>query len=106
MSFYLPFLNRRQARRRAALGLPEELEDMSIMTIEEAKAYKTKLTQQMQEKGLDEAKLYENAFDDVAEGYGVSGFIKTWTTVTMWLTVSSYVGILRLYMYYNLEGTH
>lgn len=39
-------------------------------------------------------------------GYGVSGFIKTWTTVTMWLTVSSYVGILRLYMYYNLEGTH
>lgn len=49
---------------------------MSIMTIEEAKAYKTKLTQQMQEKGLDEAKLYENAFDDVADGYGVSGFIK------------------------------
>ncbi|EAL19997.1 hypothetical protein CNBF3240 [Cryptococcus deneoformans B-3501A] len=67
MSFYLRFLNRRQARRRAALGLPEELEDMSIMTIEEAKAYKTKLTQQMQEKGLDEAKLYENAFDDMTD---------------------------------------
>ncbi|OXC69691.1 hypothetical protein AYX13_01860 [Cryptococcus neoformans] len=67
MSFYLPFLNRRQARRRAAVGLLEELEDMSIMTIEEAKAYKTKLTQQMPEKGLDEAKLYENAFDDVTD---------------------------------------
>lgn len=38
MFFYLRWLNRRQAKRRAALarGLPEELEDMSVMTIEEA----------------------------------------------------------------------
>lgn len=32
MGAYLKYLNRRQGRRRLALGLPEQLEDMSIMT--------------------------------------------------------------------------
>lgn len=38
MFFYLRSLNRRQGKRRAALapGLPEELEDMSVLIIEEA----------------------------------------------------------------------
>ncbi|AAW44174.1 allantoate transporter, putative [Cryptococcus deneoformans JEC21] len=67
MSFYLRYLNKRQAKRRAALGLPEELEDMSIMTTEEAQRYKVKLAQRMKEHGLDEAKLYENAFDDMTD---------------------------------------
>lgn len=67
MSFYLRYLNKRQAKRRAALGLPEELEDMSIMATEEAQRYKVKLAQQMKEHGLDEAKLYENAFDDMTD---------------------------------------
>ncbi|WVQ81318.1 hypothetical protein IAT38_003441 [Cryptococcus sp. DSM 104549] len=67
MSFYLRHLNRKQAIRRAALGLPAELEDMSIMTTEEAKEYKVKLTEHMRAHGLDEAKLYENAFDDMTD---------------------------------------
>ncbi|KAK8869495.1 hypothetical protein IAR55_000060 [Kwoniella newhampshirensis] len=67
MSFYLKFLNRKQAARRKALGLPENLEDMSIMTTEEATKYKVNLIEHMKEHGLDEAKLYENAFDDMTD---------------------------------------
>ncbi|WVR08865.1 hypothetical protein IAU60_005924 [Kwoniella sp. DSM 27419] len=67
MRFYLVALNKRQAKRRAALGMPENLEDMSIMTTEDARAYKVKLTEHMKEQGLDEAKLYENAFDDMTD---------------------------------------
>ncbi|OCF32432.1 allantoate transporter [Kwoniella heveanensis BCC8398] len=67
MRFYLGHLNRKQASRRAAIGLPAELEDTSIMTTAEAKAYKVKLTESMKENGLDSAKLYENAFDDMTD---------------------------------------
>ncbi|WRT69284.1 uncharacterized protein IL334_006268 [Kwoniella shivajii] len=67
MRFYLAHLNRKQAVKRASLGMPSELEDMSIMTTEEAKAYKIKLTEHMKAHGLDEAKLYENAFDDMTD---------------------------------------
>jgi hypothetical protein len=64
MGAYLKYLNRRQARRRLALGLPEQLEDMSIMTAEEANAYKRTLSEQLNAGGFDSSRLYENAFDD------------------------------------------
>nr|XP_018259407.1 allantoate transporter [Kwoniella dejecticola CBS 10117]OBR81565.1 allantoate transporter [Kwoniella dejecticola CBS 10117] len=67
MRIYLGRLNKKQASRRAALGMPAEWEDMSIMTTEEAAAYKLKLTEHMRAHGLDEAKLYENAFDDMTD---------------------------------------
>ncbi|WVQ69752.1 uncharacterized protein L199_007972 [Kwoniella botswanensis] len=67
MRVYLGALNKKQAARRAAMGLPENLQDMSIMTNEEAAAYKVELTEHMKANGLDEAKLYENAFEDMTD---------------------------------------
>lgn len=67
MGAYLKYLNKKQAERRIALGLPGELKDMSIMTMQEADAYKLELTARMAAEGLSEAKLYENAFDDMTD---------------------------------------
>ena len=67
MGAYLKYLNKKQAQRRLALGLPGELKDMSIMTTQEATAYKLELTATMEAQGLSEAKLYENAFDDMTD---------------------------------------
>jgi hypothetical protein len=67
MGFYLKYLNRKQARRRVALGLPAELEDISVMTSAEAEAYKRSLTERMSAQGFDAAQLYENAFDDLTD---------------------------------------
>lgn len=67
MGAYLKYLNKKQAARRMALGLPGDLKDMSIMTTLEAAEYKRELTATMLAQGLDEAKLYENAFDDMTD---------------------------------------
>jgi len=67
MGAYLKYLNKKQAERRIALGLPGDLKDMSIMTTVEAEEYKRQLTATMLAQGLDEAKLYENAFDDMTD---------------------------------------
>lgn len=67
MRFYLGHLNKKQEQRRVALGLPANLKDMSIMPLEEAELYKAELTEQMRALGLNEATLYENAFDDMTD---------------------------------------
>lgn len=67
MGAYLKYLNKKQEERRLAIGLPGKLKDMSIMTTKEAEEYKAELTAQMLAQGLDEAKLYENAFDDLTD---------------------------------------
>jgi len=67
MGFYLKYLNRRQERRRVALGLPAKLEDMSIMSTDDATAYRASLTQTLLEQGFDESKLFEGAFDDLTD---------------------------------------
>ncbi|WVQ63688.1 uncharacterized protein L199_001841 [Kwoniella botswanensis] len=67
MRIYLAQLNKKQASKRAAIGMPAELKDMSIMTIQEAEVYKKELTEHMKANGLDQAKLYENAFDDMTD---------------------------------------
>lgn len=67
MGAYLKYLNKKQEKRRIELGLPGELKDMSIMTTDEAEAYKIELTAQMAARGVDEAKLYENAFSDMTD---------------------------------------
>ncbi|ORY25070.1 major facilitator superfamily domain-containing protein [Naematelia encephala] len=67
MGWYLTWLNKKQAARRLALGLPSELKDMSIMTLEEAEAYKLELTERLRISGFDEAKLYEKSFDDLTD---------------------------------------
>jgi hypothetical protein len=59
--------SKKQAASRVALGLPGDLKDMSIMTTDEAAHYKAELAATMLASGLDEAKLYENAFDDMTD---------------------------------------
>jgi len=67
MAMYLKYLNRKQGRRRVALGLPEHIEDMSIMSIEDAAVYRASLTQALNAQGIDERLLYESAFDDMTD---------------------------------------
>lgn len=67
MGMYLKFLNRKKKEQRIALGLPADLLDMSIMDNDEAAAYRTSLTERLRAQGFDEAKLYEQAFDDMTD---------------------------------------
>lgn len=67
MGIYLKLLNKRQEARRLALGLPADLKDMSIMSMEEAEAYKTELTQVMRAQGKDLDSLNVNSFDDMTD---------------------------------------
>ena len=54
MGLYLRYLNRKQERRRVSLGLPAKLEDMSIMSTDDAAAYRSSLSQRLREQGFDE----------------------------------------------------
>lgn len=68
MGFYLAHLNRQQEKRREALGLPTKLKDMSIMSLEEADAYKIELMETLARQGnVDAERLYENSFDDMTD---------------------------------------
>ncbi|OXB36609.1 allantoate transporter [Cryptococcus neoformans] len=67
MGMYLKLLNRRQEARRLALGLPANLKDMSIMSMEEAEAYKEELAQSMRAQGKDMDSLNVNSFDDMTD---------------------------------------
>lgn len=67
MGWHLNRLNKKQKARRIALGLPGDLEDMSIMTLEEAALYKEALNERLRSSGFDETKLFENAFDDMTD---------------------------------------
>ena len=65
--FYLMYLNKSQERRRIALGLPDKLRDISIMSIEEAEVYKAELSEQLAARGETEGDLFRNAFDDMTD---------------------------------------
>lgn len=85
MGAYLTFLNKRQERKRVALGLyvfptfsipwyrvntydrPAELKDMSIMDPVEADKYKIELTERLRAQGFDTQRMYQNAFDDLTD---------------------------------------
>lgn len=67
MGIYLKLLNKRQEARRLALGLPADLKDMSIMSMEEAETYKTELTQVLRAQGKDFDSLNVNSFDDMTD---------------------------------------
>jgi len=67
MSIYLKYLNRKKVQLRISLGLPADIKDMSIMSTEEADRYRIALTERLRMEGFDEAKLYENAFDDMTD---------------------------------------
>lgn len=67
MGAYLKLLNRRQERRREALGLPAKLKDMSIMSLEEADAYKASLMETLRSQGHATEELYVNSFDDMTD---------------------------------------
>ncbi|WVQ83847.1 hypothetical protein IAT38_005991 [Cryptococcus sp. DSM 104549] len=67
MSFYLRYLNRKQEARRVALGMPANLKDISIMSMEEAEAYKIELAEMMRAQGLRMESLNDNAFDDMTD---------------------------------------
>lgn len=67
MGFYLRYLNSKQEKRRVALGLPAQLKDVSIMSIDEAEKYKAELAQRLRENGQDESILYADSFDDMTD---------------------------------------
>jgi len=67
MGMYLKYLNRKQSIRRVALGLPADLKDISIMTTEEAQLYRIGLIERMRGSGIEEADLFNNAFEDMTD---------------------------------------
>jgi len=67
MGFYLAYLNRQQEAKRVAMGLPANIKDMSIMTNEEAEAYKIELAEMMRRAGMDISKATEGSFDDLTD---------------------------------------
>ena len=67
MASYLKMLNRKQAKKRAELGLPADLKDVSIMTLEEAEVYRAELRNNAQMQGMDSSIVYESAFDDMTD---------------------------------------
>lgn len=67
MGFHLHRLNKKQEARRVALGLPAGLKDISIMPPQEAAEYRIVLAAKMREMGVDEAKLNDQAFDDLTD---------------------------------------
>ena len=67
MGFYLSYLNRQQEAKRVAMGLPANIKDMSIMTNEEAEAYKVELAEMMRRAGMDISKATEGSFDDLTD---------------------------------------
>lgn len=70
MGFYLKFLNHRQERRRVEMGLPANIKDTSIMTTEDAEAYRVELQESMRAQGID-PQVLENAlalaFEDLTD---------------------------------------
>lgn len=67
MGAYLKYLNKRQEARRVSLGLPANLKDISIMSTDDATAYRKVLSERLKAEGFDETKLNENAFDDMTD---------------------------------------
>ncbi|RSH95547.1 hypothetical protein EHS25_000639 [Saitozyma podzolica] len=59
MGAYLKLLNRRKAAQRVELGLPADLKDMSIMSLEEAAAYREELRASLAAQGKSEAALFD-----------------------------------------------
>lgn len=67
MGFHLKALNRKQEKRRIALGRPGEIKDTSIMSLEEGRAYKEELRQALLAEGKDVADLNADSFDDLTD---------------------------------------
>lgn len=64
--WYLNHLNRKQRARREALGLPGDLKDISLMSLDEADKYKVELMEMLRAKGI-ENDIYANSFDDLTD---------------------------------------
>lgn len=67
MGAHLKALNRKQEKRRIALGRPGEIKDTSIMSLEEGRAYKEELKQALLAEGKDVADLNADSFDDLTD---------------------------------------
>lgn len=63
---YLKYLNTKQRQRRIEMGLPADLKDISIMTLDEADAYKHELMEVLRSQGGD-TDLYVSSFDDLTD---------------------------------------
>jgi hypothetical protein len=64
---YLTYLNKKKEKQRAALGLPTDLKDISLMSSAEAAAYKIELKEILRAQGFDENKLNDSAFGDLTD---------------------------------------
>jgi hypothetical protein len=67
MGFHLKALNRRQEARRVALGRPAKVKDTSVMSLEEARAYKEELKLALLAEGKDVNDLNQDSFDDLTD---------------------------------------
>jgi hypothetical protein len=66
MGAYLKYLNKKQEKRRIAAGRPAHVEDTSIMSMEDAEAYKLKLKNALAAEGKADD-INEAAFDDLTD---------------------------------------
>lgn len=67
MGAHLKHLNRKQEQRRVALGRPAQVKDSSVMSLEEARAYKEELKLALLAEGKDVHDLNLEAFDDLTD---------------------------------------
>jgi hypothetical protein len=67
MGFHLKALNRKQQQRRIALGRTGDIKDPSIMSLEEAKAYRLELKEALRAEGRDIDDLNLDAFADLTD---------------------------------------
>lgn len=67
MALYLEHLNKRQYRRRTAAGRMGNVEDMSIMTVKEASAYKERLKEAMKIEGVEDVELLRDGLKDLTD---------------------------------------
>jgi hypothetical protein len=91
MGAHLKALNRKQEKRRIALGRPGEIKDTSIMSLEEGRAYKEELRQALLAEGKDVADLNADSFDDLTDKENPDFFYVSrgvWAGVDVVLTLS------------------
>ena len=67
MGAHLKALNRKQQQRRIALGRTGDIKDPSIMSLEEAQAYRLELKEALRAEGRDIDDLNLDAFADLTD---------------------------------------
>lgn len=67
MANHLKYLNKKQHLQRTAAGKIGHMEDTSIMTLEDASAYKQRLNDSAPTEGLQATKLHRDGLEDLTD---------------------------------------